>query len=47
MSKARAGKDRKKSSSNSVSWMGSLFKKEEPKLAKTPDEFVGLPRPGW
>lgn len=24
-----------------------LFKKEEPKLAESPDEFVGLQRPEW
>ncbi len=42
--KSRAGK---KSSMNPLSGFGSLFKREEPKLAQSPGEFVGLPRPKY
>ena len=33
----------KKSSMNPF----SIFKSDEPKLADSPKDFVGLPRPGW
>ena len=38
-----AAKSEKKFSLNPL----SMFKREEPKLAESPDEFVGLPRPEW
>lgn len=44
-SKKHDGRSKKKSSMNPLSGVGSLFKKEEPKLAQSPEEFVGLPRP--
>ena len=37
------GKNSKKHSLNPL----SIFKKEEPKLAETPSDFVDLPRPQW
>jgi len=40
---SKVGRSEKKSSLNPL----SIFKREEPKLADSPDEFVGLPRPEW
>ena len=45
--KSKAGRNNRKSSTNPLSRMGSIFKKDEPRLAESPDEFVGLPRPDW
>lgn len=44
---SRARKEKKHSSMNPMSGLGSMFKRDDPKLAESPDEFVGLPRPEW
>jgi hypothetical protein len=38
-----AGRNAKKHSMNPL----SIFKREEPRLAETPSDFVNLPRPEW
>lgn len=44
-SKRHEDRPAKRSSMNPLSGIGSIFKKDEPRLAKSPEEFVGLPRP--
>gem|GEM_PF-3212426 len=46
-SKAKKSREERKTSRNPLSGVGSLFKKEEPKLAQSPEEFVSMPRPEW
>jgi hypothetical protein len=46
-SRAKSGKGKKKPSPSRLSRIGSIFEKEQPRLAESPDEFVGLPRPEW
>jgi hypothetical protein len=41
---ASRARNKKKTSLNPLF---HLFKREEPKLAQTPSEFVDMPRPAW
>lgn len=44
--RTHAEKRKEKSGPSPFGWLGSMFHEDESNLAKTPEEFVGLERPG-